>query len=138
MAAGERVSEAIARREDELIEGLLAEVGAERLLTKMDTVNAAIMREFRVPNDRARWERILLKIADRAGVLRSVEETPEAVATARESEPMPRWEMLAAMVYGDSGRQSVERVRELYALGSGHSADESWTGRGHHPSGFRP
>lgn len=48
------MSEPIERRENELIEELFAEVGAERLL-KMDTVEATIVREFRVPNDRARW-----------------------------------------------------------------------------------
>ena len=71
--------EAIERREDELIAALLAEVGPERLLTKMDTVNATIMREFRVPNDRARWEGILLKIAERTAALGSVPETPQLV-----------------------------------------------------------
>ena len=127
----------IERREDELIDELCAEVGPEHLLTKMDTVNAAIMREFRVPNNRARWERILLKIAERVGVLRSVPETPQAVAAARERTPKPRWEMLAAMVYGNCLPRSVERVQTLYALGSGHPADQSWTGRGTHPSGYR-
>jgi hypothetical protein len=50
------VRDSIERREDELIEELRAEVGPERLLTKMDTVNATIMREFGVPNDRGRWD----------------------------------------------------------------------------------
>lgn len=95
-------------------------------------------REFRVPNDRTWWERILLKIAERTGVLGSVPETPQAVAAMRERAPKPRWEMLAAMVYGDGLPRSVERVRTLYALGSGHPAAESWTGRGTHPSGYRP
>jgi hypothetical protein len=132
------VGEAIQRREDELIEELLAEVGAERLLTKMDTVYRTSMREFHAPEDTARWERILLKIADRAEVVRSVPETPEAVAAARERHPKPRWEMLAAMVCGDCGPDSVERVRELYEVGSGRPADESWTGRGCYPNGYRP
>ena len=126
------------RREDELIDELFAEVGPELLLTKMDSVNATIMREFRVPHDRTRWERILMKIAERTGVLGSVPETPHAVAAARERPPKPRWEMLAAMVYGNCLPRSVGRVRTLYAQGSGHPADESWTGRGTHPSGYRP
>jgi hypothetical protein len=132
------VRDSIERREDELIEELHAEVGPERLLTKMDTVNATIMREFRVTNDRARWERVLLKIAERTGALQSVPAEPAAVAAAREREPKPRWEMLAAMVYGDCPPSSVERVRTLYAQGTGRPADESWTGRGAHPSGYRP
>jgi hypothetical protein len=45
--------------------------------------------------------------------------------------------MLAAMVLGDCLPRSVERVRELYELGSGHPAAESWTGRGAPRSGCR-
>lgn len=71
-------------------------------------------------------------------MLRSVPETPEAVAAARERAPMPRWEMLAAMARGNCEPDSVERARALYALGSGQQADESWTGRGAHPSRYRP
>ena len=129
--------DSIERREDELIEELRAEVGPERLLTKMDTVNATIMREFGVPNDRRRWERIVVKIAESAGALGSVPETPRAVAAGRERAPQPRWEMLAAMVMGDCLPESVERVRQLYELGSGRPAAESWTGRGAPPSGRR-
>ena len=126
--------DSIERREDELIEELYAELGAERLLTKMDTVNATIMREFQLPDDRGRWERILLKIAERAGAVRSVAEKPQAVAAARDRAPQPRWEMLAAMVFGDCLPRSVQRVRKLYEQGSGRPAAESWTGRGAPPT----
>ena len=127
---------AMARRVDELIDEQLAEVGPGQLITKMDTVNATLMREFNRPHSDALWDEILLKIASKAGVLNSVRPTAKAVAAARETPPKPRWKMLSAMVYGDTGH--VAKVRELYEQGTGKPASSSYTGRGTYPNDYKP
>ena len=131
-------SESVDRRADELIEEQLKLVGEEQLLRKMDTVYRTRLREFRLPATPALWDDVLVNIARRVSVLGSVPATPEAVVTASKRPPRPRWEMLAAMVYGEDFRPRVPRVQELYELGSGRKANERWTGRGTHPSGYRP
>jgi hypothetical protein len=130
-------SERVDRRADELIEEQLKLVGEEQLLRKMDTVYETLLREFRLPRSTILWDDVLIKIARRVGVLGTVAATPEAVFAASERPPKPRWAMLAAMVYGEDFRRGIDRVRELYTLGSGRNANERWTGRGTHPSGYR-
>jgi hypothetical protein len=112
-------SERVNRRADELIEDQLKLVGEEQLLRKMDTVFRSLLREFRLAKSPALWDDVL-------------------VFAASERPPKPRWEMLAAMVYGEDFRSKIDRVRQLYALGSGQNANERWTGRGTDPSGYRP
>jgi hypothetical protein len=131
-------SERVNRRADELIEDQLKLVGEEQLLRKMDTVFRSLLREFRLAKSPALWDDVLVKIAGKVGVLGTVPATPEDVFAASERPPKPRWEMLAAMVYGEDFRPKIDRVRELYALGSGQNANERWTGRGTDPSGYRP
>jgi hypothetical protein len=124
----------MSRRADELIDEQLASVGPERLITKMDTVYLTLLREFNRPRNPGIWAEILIRIAAKAGVLSTVPPTAQAVAAAREKPPKPRWEMLSAMVYGDTNH--VLKVRELYELGSGKPATTSYTGRGTYPNAY--
>jgi hypothetical protein len=81
---------------------------------------------------------VIVEKTKREGTYMTVPATKEAVAAARdERTPMPRWKELAAMVFGDAGTQSVNKVRALYeqARGPG-SAHKSWTGRGRKPSSY--
>jgi hypothetical protein len=122
--------DAIERRMDELIEQELEKYGPLKVTTKMDTVDAALRREFRLGEDRVRWCEVVVRIAKRVGIWKTILAEPKAVSAARKRRPYPpRWEMLSAMVYGDA--ESWENVRALYERENGPgSASKSWTGRG--------
>jgi hypothetical protein len=74
--------------------------------------------------------------ARRQGTLNSQPSTAEAVVRLREQPPRHRWEMIAAIVFGDARR--VPEARTLYEAVRGPGSSKAhWTGRGAPPSGYR-
>jgi len=71
------------------------------------------------------------------GVLGTVVTTPAEVVKVRETykfgpdhdpDRKPRWELVAAAVYGDASRDNVAKVKGLYKRGE--ASGESYAGRG--------